>query len=149
MFKILKLDKDNIYKYIDDITQYEKDNFYDEAYTYKQIEEFINEYDNIEVLLFNDKLIGYIIYRDLDIIHLFKIYINDCFKGKGYAKLLLDSMISHCINNNKIYAEVRSNNLSAIKFYNKNGFKILGNKKDFYKNPKDNAIILEKVVKND
>ena len=89
-------------------------------------------------------MIGYIIYRNLDIIHLFKIFIADDYRGKNTAKLLIDNMISTSNGINKVYAEVRKNNISAINFYKKNNFKIIDTKKNYYQNPTDDALIMVK-----
>lgn len=146
MFKVLKLDKNNINNFIDKIYKYELLNFYDEAYTKDILIQSINEYDHIEVLVDDDKLIGYIIYRIVDVVHLLKIFIDDAYKGHGYAKLLFDSMIANSNGINKIYLEVRKNNASAFKFYTKNNFNIIDTKNNYYKNPIDDALIM---VRND
>lgn len=146
MFKVLKLDKNNINNFIDKIYKYELLNFYDEAYTKDILIQSINEYDHIEVLVDDDKLIGYIIYRIVDVVHLLKIFIDDAYKGHGYAKLLFDSMIANSNGLNKIYLEVRKNNASAVKFYTKNNFNIIDTKNNYYKNPIDDALIM---VRND
>ena len=146
MFKVLKLDKNNINNFIDKIYKYELLNFYDEAYNKDILIQSINEYDHIEVLVDDDKLIGYIIYRIVDVVHLLKIFIDDAYKGHGYAKLLFDSMIANSNGLNKIYLEVRKNNASAVKFYTKNNFNIIDTKKNYYKNPIDDALIM---VRND
>lgn len=146
MLSIIKLNSNIINKYIDEIYSLETKYFYDEAYTKQSIYELINEYDNIDILLNNNILIGYVIYRKLDIIHIFKILIRDNYRGKEYAKLLLDNIILTSKNFNKIYIEVRNNNQSAIKFYKKNGFYIINTINNFYKNPIDNAIIMEKCI---
>ena len=136
MFRVLKLDNNNKYDYIDKLYEYEKTAFYNEAYNKDLLLKSINEYDTIEILLKDDCLIGYIIYRKLDVIHILKIFIDDKYKGNGYAKLLLDSL------DDKIYLEVRKNNVSAIRFYEKNNFKIIDIKKDYYQNPTDDALIM-------
>lgn len=146
MFKVLKLDKNNINNFIDKIYKYELLNFYDEAYNKDILIQSINEYDHIEVLVDDDKLIGYIIYRIVDVVHLLKIFIDDAYKGHGYAKLLFDSMIANSNGLNKIYLEVRKNNASAVKFYTKNNFNIIDTKNNYYKNPIDDALIM---VRND
>lgn len=146
MLKVLRLDNNNINCYIDILTQYELSNFNDEAYNKDTLLHSITDYDHIDVLLDDDKLIGYIIYRTLDIIHLFKIFIDDAYKGNGYAKLLLESMIDNSKGLKEIYLEVRKNNISAVNIYKKNKFKIIDTKINYYKNPTDDALIM---VRND
>ena len=38
--------------------------------------------------------------------------------------------------------EVRKSNDEAIRLYEKSGFKCVGERKDFYRNPKENALIM-------
>ncbi len=146
MLKVLKLNKDNINDYIDIIHKYEESVFNDEAYSKELLLNSITGYDNIDILLDDKTLIGYIIYRYVDVIHLLKIFIDDKFKGNGYAKLLLDNMIENSNGINKVYLEVRKNNISAIRFYEKNNFQIIDTKKNYFINPNDDALIM---VKND
>ena len=146
MLKVLKLNKDNINDYIDIIHKYEESVFNDEAYSKELLLNSITGYDNIDILLDDKTLIGYIIYRYVDVIHLLKIFIDDKFKGNGYAKLLLDNMIKNSNGINKVYLEVRKNNISAIRFYEKNNFQIIDTKKNYFINPNDDALIM---VKND
>lgn len=146
MFNIIRLNHDNINQYISELSLLEKNNFNNEAYTKDLLYSSINEYDNIIVLLDEDILIGYAIYRTLDIIHLFKIYIKTEYRRNSYAKGLLDYIIENSKTFNKIYIEVRKNNINALNFYDKNGFKIINQISNFYQNPKDDAIIMEKYL---
>ena len=47
-------------------------------------------------------------------------------------------------NSKKIMIEVRSKNSPAINFYKKNGFNQISERKEYYKNPLDDALILER-----
>ena len=47
-------------------------------------------------------------------------------------------------NSKKIMIEVRSKNSVAINFYKKNKFEQISIRKDYYKNPSDDALIFER-----
>jgi len=43
-----------------------------------------------------------------------------------------------------VLLEVRKSNASAIRFYEGFGFKVLGERKDYYSNPIEDAFVMEK-----
>ena len=45
-----------------------------------------------------------------------------------------------------VHLEVRRNNKSAIKLYQKFGFKIVGVRKDYYKQEKEDALLMSKSI---
>ena len=135
------------------ISEFEKTYFNNEAYTYNLLNEMLKDNyllknnDNIFEISDDDDLIGYIIFHiSDDFTDIYKLFIRDNDKRKGYATMLLNKVIelSNRYNSKKLMVEVRSNNIVAIKFYNKNGFNKISLRKDYYKNPKDDAIILER-----
>ena len=44
----------------------------------------------------------------------------------------------------RVLLEVRKSNASAIRFYEGFGFKVLGERKDYYSNPVEDAFVMEK-----
>lgn len=80
------------------------------------------------------KLIGMASYAFLDkerakhICNIFAVYLLPEFRGQGIAQKLFDKIIDDCKKNSikKIELEVFANNISATKFYEKNGFEIIG-----------------------
>lgn len=46
-----------------------------------------------------------------------------------------------------ITLEVRKSNLGAIALYEKNGFAVVGERKDFYSHPKENGLIMTKELR--
>ncbi|MBQ2135892.1 MAG: hypothetical protein II201_03310, partial [Clostridia bacterium] len=52
--------------------------------------------------------------------------------------------VSYCKKENLEFLslEVRKSNDEAIRLYEKSGFKCVGERKDFYRNPKENALIM-------
>ncbi len=71
------------------------------------------------------------------------------YRNKGVATALVSEAISYCkeIGAEFLSLEVRKSNENAIKLYEKSGFSIVGERKDFYRNPKENALIMTIVLK--
>ena len=61
-------------------------------------------------------------------------------RRKGIASKLMEYLIK---NNLSITLEVKKTNISAINLYKKYGFYEVGNRKDYYKNPTENAILMD------
>jgi len=76
---------------------------------------------------------------------LHNIAVKPCYRGKGLSSLLMDKMISDCslYGVSVIFLEVRENNAPAIGLYNKYGFTEIGKRKNYYKNPTENAVIMQ------
>lgn len=79
----------------------------------------------------------------LDQMEITNIVVRKDMRHKGIGNTLLNELIKISIKNNKntIFLEVNSNNLFAIKLYEKNGFKKVGLRKNYYNNT-DDAILM-------
>ena len=124
-----------------------------EAYSFETLCEMLKDNyllknnDNILEVSNENELIGYIIFHiSEDFTDIYKIYIRESDKRKGYATMLLNKVIdfSKRYNSKKIMIEVRSQNSSAINFYLKNDFEKISIRKGYYSNPQDDALILER-----
>ena len=69
--------------------------------------------------------------------------VKENYRNAGIGSLLLDRAVtfSKVKNLGFLSLEVRKSNVAAISLYEKLGFKIEGERKDFYDNPKENGII--------
>ncbi|MCH5197933.1 MAG: ribosomal protein S18-alanine N-acetyltransferase [Oscillospiraceae bacterium] len=92
----------------------------------------------------NNNITGYISGRDIA----GEFYINNIavkkeFRRQGTAFLLLSGIVNSAKERNCefITLEVRASNYPAIALYKKTGFEFLGERKNFYSNPKENAAI--------
>ncbi len=67
-------------------------------------------------------------------------------RGKGVATRLLEALFDFAKTNelNFISLEVRKSNSTAICLYNKMGFTSVGTRKNFYSDPREDAIIMTK-----
>jgi ribosomal-protein-alanine N-acetyltransferase len=87
---------------------------------------------------------GYIIFWLIeDTIELHNIAVSAQFKKKGIGKQLLGFMleIAHQKNAREIFLEVRQSNREAIGFYEAFDFKQIAVRKDYYNNPREDAVI--------
>ena len=66
------------------------------------------------------------------------------FRKQGIGKLLLNSVFNKArdLQVESIWLEARKSNLNAIKFYAANGFEKTQERKNFYTNPTENAVIM-------
>ena len=135
------------------ISEFENTHFHSEAYSLDSLEKMLEDNyllknnDNIFEISSDDELIGYIIFHvSEDFTDIYKIFIRDGDKRKGYATMLLNKVIdiSKRYNSKKLMVEVRSKNNSAIEFYVKNGFSKISIRNNYFKNPNDDALIFER-----
>jgi ribosomal-protein-alanine N-acetyltransferase len=109
------------------------------------LSEMYNENTLFFVMLENDIVVGYIsLYKVLDEIHVNNIAIDPDYQRQGYASSIMDNaiFIAEKLSAASITLEVRSSNIPAIGLYKKYGFETLGVRKNYYKNPKEDAIIM-------
>lgn len=90
------------------------------------------------------KIVGFAGMIDtIDQMEITNIVVKKDYRKNGIGNILLNRLISLAKENKKseIILEVNENNISAIKLYEKNGFKKCGLRKRYYNNT-DNAIIM-------
>lgn len=94
--------------------------------------------------IYGDRLVGYVCFFQVkNEVEIIKIGVMKSYQGKNYGTHLITKIKKLSIR--KIFLEVSSLNKIAIKFYEKNGFKIIGVRKNYYTlkdNSKVNAIRL-------
>lgn len=93
------------------------------------------------------KILGYIgLQRVLDEGYITNIAVNSLYRRCGIGKELLLAIdeIGKELKLSFISLEVRQSNLSAISLYEKMGYKNEGVRRNFYKSPTENAIIMTK-----
>ena len=79
---------------------------------------------------------------------LLKIAVDHNARNKGVATTLLEILIRTLCQKHvqTLFLEVRSQNQSAITFYQKNGFLQTGMRTAYYAHPVDNAILFQKLL---
>ena len=92
-----------------------------------------------------DELAGYIGGRTIaGETEIFNVAVAPEFRRKGIADALIKKFIEAVRQKETqvIFLEVRTSNLGAINLYEKNGFVFCGIRKDYYTDPKENAILM-------
>ena len=67
-------------------------------------------------------------------------------RREGIAEVLIDSLIIELkrIGSSSLTLEVRASNLPAVSLYEKMGFHQVGRRPNYYRNPREDALILRK-----
>ena len=94
-----------------------------------------------------DKVIGYCgVYISFEVGNITNVAVDANFRKKHVATALIEELIYLCKGKKmtQIVLEVRETNVPAIKLYEKLGFVEMGIRKNFYKKPTENALIMSK-----
>ena len=82
----------------------------------------------------------------MDETDMMNVAVHPDFRRKGIAEALVNKLVehlrergSHCLT-----LEVRASNVPAITLYCKLGFSEIGRRKNYYRNPREDALILRK-----
>lgn len=100
--------------------------------------------------IYNDIIVGYIaITYVIDTIDILSIVTMKNYENIGIATLLLEYIFNFAKKNNvnKIFLEVRTSNTKAINLYEKNNFKLISKRKNYYTDTKEDALIYLKEIK--
>jgi len=96
---------------------------------------------------FEKKVVGYSnIYIVAGEVQIGNFAVAPGFRKRGVGKKLMN-VIFEKANENKchtVFLEVRESNLPAMELYKSYGFVSAGKRKDYYSNPRENAIIMVK-----
>jgi len=91
------------------------------------------------------KVIGYIIYWKIrEEVQISNIAVHPDYRRLGIAERILRKVLSRLKKNNMAFVllEVRPSNVSARALYKKLGFIHIGVRKNYYKDPSEDALIL-------
>ena len=96
------------------------------------------------------KVVGYGgVYLILDEGQISNIAVLPAFRHMGIGQAILERIISHCNENgaSKITLELRESNNAAYALYEKLGFFKVGARPNYYQNPTESAILMDKDLK--
>ena len=117
----------------------------DNAWAEQHFQAALNN-NQIEVIENNQQIVAFAIWQTvLDEAELHLILTDIAHRRQGYAEKLIQSFIHQNAHNKKIVLEVRQSNTAAINLYQKQGFRQIGERRDYYMFPLENALIMEKI----
>ena len=109
--------------------------------------EFTNRLSDWLVALEEDRVVGYVGAQTvIDGSDMMNIAVHPDYRRKGIAQALIEELET-CLRNRgskMLLLEVRDSNAPAITLYEKLGFHQVGLRKNYYRNPKEDARILRK-----
>ena len=130
---------------IQSIMSLEYENF-DEPWSYETILLETTKETNITLVIENQKVFGYmLVIMMYEEFHIGSICIDENYRNLGYGEKLLNAFFN--LTDKFGYdttLEVRFDNYSAIKLYEKVGFEKAGIRKNYYKHGKDAIIMWRK-----
>lgn len=129
------------------IAQLEKESFADPWSEKSIASELSNPLSLWLAALDNDTLMGYVGSQTcLDETDMMNVAVSPLYRRRGVATALIDALTerlkeqgSRCLT-----LEVRASNAPAIALYGSMGFQKIGLRKNYYRNPKEDALILRK-----
>lgn len=131
---------------LDKVLEIEKQSFVNPVSKNKLIKEIsYNHLARYYIMLLDDIIIGYFgMWIISDEGHILNIAIDPKYRGKGYGNDLIIELIKIAKKNlvNKLTLEVRETNDPAKNLYKKYNFKVLGRRKDYYREPTEDALIM-------
>ena len=105
-----------------------------------------NPHMDFLVCLAGDEVVGYIITLNVPPeTEIANIAVSPRFRRRQIGQLLLSQGIDRATErgSNIFYLEVRCSNAAAIGLYEKMGFVPIGIRKNYYKNPKEDALVMK------
>ena len=101
------------------------------------------------VALQDDVVVGYIgsqtVCGETDIMN---IAVDPAWRRRGIAQILIEQLIRDLWEwgSDRLMLEVRPSNTAAVQLYEKLGFQQVGRRPNYYRDPKEDALILRKML---
>ena len=134
---------------LEQIYALEKMVFKNEAWTIDMIKIELLCSDNSRTLIIEENrlILGYFIYRKwLSEYHILNVGVSPLRQKEGIGGIFLKDFLNDLENISTVFLEVKKSNFPAINLYKKNGFKVFGERKKYYKD--GSSALLMNYVKN-
>lgn len=135
--------------HLDEIYKIEKESFTDSWSTESLKSEISNKNTIFLVAAYETEVLGYVFGKiSIESADILKIAVKLQFRRFGVSKLLLKAFIDSAIKFGikELFLEVRVSNNVAINLYKLFGFKVVGIRKNFYADPKEDALLMKKYI---
>jgi ribosomal-protein-alanine N-acetyltransferase len=132
-----------------EVLRIEKENFSDPWTKECFLEDLYKDFTYPAVAKMAEKLVGYIcLWKIVDELQIANLAVDSLFRKRGIAHQLLQWVIEYALNKKcrTITLDVRVSNLVASELYRKFGFEEVGRRKNYYRYPVEDAIIMEKIL---
>ena len=107
--------------------------------------ELDNAFARFFVALHKGEIVGYIgSHNILGEVYITNVAVFSRFRRNGVGKLIVEFLVEQMKSENAEFVtlEVRKSNVNAISLYEKCGFKKVGERKNFYEKPNEDAILM-------
>ena len=140
MIEILKMNESHVTA----VAELEKQNF-SEPWSENSVRgELANQLSLWLVAVDGEKVVGYVgsqtVMQEADMMN---IAVADSHRRRGIARRLVDELIGQ-LDAYQLTLEVRTSNAPAIALYETMGFSQVGLRKNYYRKPREDALILRK-----
>ncbi len=110
----------------------------------REAKEYLENTDVLTLVAKDNEVLGFIsLLITLDTADILDIAVDERHRNRGIAKALLNNALDMC-NIKTITLEVRESNTTARLFYEKNNFKQISIRKNYYTAPKEDAVIYQR-----
>ncbi len=97
----------------------------------------------------NGELLGFLTASIvLDTADITNVVVRPERRGEGIGGLLMQALAALLPETHEMFLEVRISNASAIRLYEKQGFRQVGVRRRFYDNPVEDALLMQKTTQN-
>ena len=95
-----------------------------------------------------NEIAGSVIYSVVcDEAELLRIAVSDRYRRNGFGRRLMQEFLGSLEGKaDSVYLEVRSGNEAAIGLYKGTGFEVAGVRKNYYRSPDEDAILMKKMM---
>ena len=118
------------------ISQLEKIIFEEEAWTQEMLKIELLNNENSETLIIEEHgiILGYLISRNVfEEYNILNIGVFPPRQKEGIGAILLSNFLKSIKNSSSVFLEVKKSNFSAIKLYKTIGFRVFGQRKNYYR----------------